>query len=631
MKKQIASIILAYAVLLPAENLVFNGSFELGTDGFAQKRVLRPDTNPKLEYSPLEITTENVVDGKNALQMRNPFAEKIELIGKEFPVKKGHTYICRGSIRSSVPNTFLTVRIFSENFWEAFTKRINAGPEWKTFSYEFVPFNSDPHHLEIIYTDLKKIPAGTFWIDKLEIFEKGTEPEAGPQIALRIGEPILENGTQGTLELCAVSDRDFSGSLELLCKEDYDGTILLKKKFDLELKPGEIKKKEFTIPAGHNGGYTASVSGKDIRCQQADFIVCRKVPKHRIDPAKEFAFGINWGLAKEWHPGTEQKGYKVWTAPFARDIEMLSAIGCRILHKKRLTSAEWIWLKMLLTGMGDKNVRYVMIDEVQDYTAAQLMVLRRYFGRAKFMMLGDEFQAIRPGTVSFAKIHELFGEDGRQTKELPLLTSYRSSPEITEIFTGLLPREKRIVTSSVQRPGTAPVVMACESGEDYARRLRLLVHAAESANAVAKDGLAAGAIAVASASTAAGATTSASAGTAAGENTLAGAGASTAEDEQGLTAVICANRASLEKVRQILGDEAPQVIHRNQALPHSGVFLITLNLVKGLEFDGVILPDADQATYPDDLMARHRLYTAVSRATRRLSILADGELTSLLK
>ena len=124
MKKQIISVILAYAALLPAQNLIFNGSFELGTDGFAQKRVLRPDTNPKLVYSPIEITEENVVDGKNALQMRNPFAEKIELIGKEFPVKKGHTYICRGSIRSSVSNTFLTIRVFSENFWEAFTKRI---------------------------------------------------------------------------------------------------------------------------------------------------------------------------------------------------------------------------------------------------------------------------------------------------------------------------------------------------------------------------------------------------------------------------------------------------------------------------------------------------------------------------
>ena len=260
------------------------------------------------------------------------------------------------------------------------------------------------------------------------------------------------------------------------------------------------------------------------------------------------------------------------------DIEK---IGCRILHKKRLTSAEWIWLKMLLTGMSDKNVRYVMIDEVQDYTAAQLMVLRRYFGRARFMMLGDEFQAIRPGTVSFGKIHELFGEDGRQTRELPLLTSYRSSPEITNIFTGLLPREKRIFTASVQRPGTAPVVMACESGDEYRRRLRLLVNAAAA--------------------------------------------------DEGLTAVICANRASLEKVRQILGDKAPRVIGRNQALPHGGVFLITLDLVKGLEFDGVILPDVDRGTYPEDIMARHRLYTAVSRATRRLSILADGKLTALLK
>ena len=262
------------------------------------------------------------------------------------------------------------------------------------------------------------------------------------------------------------------------------------------------------------------------------------------------------------------------------DFIDVEKIGCRILHRKKLTSAEWIWLKMLLTGMGDKNVKYVMIDEVQDYTAAQLMVLRRYFGNAKFMMLGDEFQAIRPGTVSFGKIRELFEADGRSVTELPLLTSYRSSPEITEIFTGLLPREKRITTASVQRPGTAPVRMACTSGGEYRTRLRVLVRAAEA--------------------------------------------------EEGLTAVICANRASLERVREILGEEAPPVIRRNQSLPQKGVFLITLDLVKGLEFDGVILPDADDAAYPDEILSRHRLYTAVSRATRRLYILAEGALTGLL-
>ena len=255
-------------------------------------------------------------------------------------------------------------------------------------------------------------------------------------------------------------------------------------------------------------------------------------------------------------------------------------IGGRLTKRKKRSSAEWIWLKILLTGLGDKNVRYVMIDEVQDYTAAQLMVLRRYFANAKFMMLGDEFQAIRPGTVSFAKIRELFGEAGREAVELPLLTSYRSSPEITEIFTGLLPREKRIYTASVQRPGTAPVKMGCAGSGDYLRRLRALLNAAE--------------------------------------------------QEEGLTAVICGNRGSLEKVRELLGSEAPPVISRSQALPKKGTFLITLDLVKGLEFDGVILPDADAKMYPDDLLSRHRLYTAVSRATRRLGILAEGELTGLL-
>ena len=256
------------------------------------------------------------------------------------------------------------------------------------------------------------------------------------------------------------------------------------------------------------------------------------------------------------------------------DIER---IGYRILGRKKLTSAEWIWLKILLTGMGDKNVRYVMIDEVQDYTAAQLMVLRRYFGSAKFMMLGDEFQAIRQGTASFGKIRELFG----QVEEFPLLTSYRSSPEITEIFTGLLPREKRIRTASVQRPGTAPVRMACASTEDYLLRLKSLINAAK--------------------------------------------------QDKGLTAVICGNRRSLERIVELLGEDAPPVIRRNQALPAGGVFLITPELVKGLEFDGVILPDADPQMYPEDNLSRHRLYTAVSRAIRRLSILAEGELTGLLE
>ena len=72
-------------------------------------------------------------------------------------------------------------------------------------------------------------------------------------------------------------------------------------------------------------------------------------------------------------------------------------------------------------------------------------------------------------------------------------------------------------------------------------------------------------------------------------------------------------------------------IRSGGSLPEKGVFLITLAHAKGLEFDGVILPDANTDNYPDTLLARHRLYTALSRATRRLTVLARGSLTPLLQ
>ena len=39
--------------LLHAENLVFNGDFELGVCGFALERFQRPDTNSELDFRPL--------------------------------------------------------------------------------------------------------------------------------------------------------------------------------------------------------------------------------------------------------------------------------------------------------------------------------------------------------------------------------------------------------------------------------------------------------------------------------------------------------------------------------------------------------------------------------------------------
>ena len=259
-------------------------------------------------------------------------------------------------------------------------------------------------------------------------------------------------------------------------------------------------------------------------------------------------------------------------------------IGMRILNKLSITGAEWLYLKMALAGKVDTTTRFVMVDEVQDYTQTQLMVLARYFSKAHFLMLGDPNQAIYEGSASFQSIRELFTAARGSVAECRLMTSYRSSPEITSLFARLLPPEERIDISSVQRPGTMPFVKAFSDDKEYL-------------NSVVKE-------------------------------------IERLRSPQGLTAVIVGNKRRahwLEKrLQEQMGDLAPKRIDEEGELPERGDVLLDLKLAKGLEFDRVIVADAQAEEYGEDDLSRRRLYTAISRATKEVSVLAQGELTALL-
>ena len=103
-----------------------------------------------------------------------------------------------------------------------------------------------------------------------------------------------------------------------------------------------------------------------------------------------------------------------------------------------------------------------------------------------------------------------------------------------------------------------------------------------------------------------------------------------AAEEDGLSAVIAPDGYAVKLLRKRLGGDAPEVVDAHATLPAQGVVLTSLKLAKGLEFDHVIVPDASERVFPADDLSRRRLYTTVSRATRRLTMLSRGPVTPLL-
>lgn len=257
----------------------------------------------------------------------------------------------------------------------------------------------------------------------------------------------------------------------------------------------------------------------------------------------------------------------------------IDRVAQRLMGREGLTSVEWVYLKIALTGLGNVQAKYVMIDEAQDYSEGQLAVMARYFRRAHFLLLGDPNQAIFEGTASWDEMRAVFEEERGRVERCRLMTSYRSTPAITDLFARLLPENEAMEVASVQREAPAPEIIACPDADAWRSALT---------DAVAK-----------------------------------------AVEDDALTAIIVPWKSDAKRLGKTLAGVT--VLGEGDSLPTSGAVVIPLKLAKGLEFDRVVIPDASARTFPETDLARRRLYTTISRATRHVTILSNGELTGLLQ
>ena len=241
----------------------------------------------------------------------------------------------------------------------------------------------------------------------------------------------------------------------------------------------------------------------------------------------------------------------------------------------------YLYLYDLVTGKhGELDMKFVFMDEIQDYTPFQLAYMKYKFPRARYTMLGDLNQSIFTKNNSQTLLSEaqtLFDAD--ETKVVQLVHSYRSTKQITEFTKAILTNGQRI--EPFNRMGDLPnLLMAKNETESVQQVINQLKENDQ-------------------------------------HNYTTAIIAKTLEDAEHLHDLLKANDVASTLIRS-----------ENQRLA-AGTIVLPSFLAKGLEFDAVIMWDASKDKFDED--EQQLVYTIASRAMHKLTITSIGELSQLLQ
>lgn len=251
-------------------------------------------------------------------------------------------------------------------------------------------------------------------------------------------------------------------------------------------------------------------------------------------------------------------------------------------------------LKVLLYGPGKNRwVRHLIVDEMQDLSFVAHETLRRIY-RCPRTLLGDVNQAVHFDLPAgyLDQLAELYSRDQIKLERYELLTSYRSTKQITEFSRGIL-QDASILP--LERPGE-PVRLACfdpgPAGQEAlfeAAYQQLLTWRAKGCRTAAYI----------------------------------------TADEPAAKAF----RAWLETRNAAAVKDGEEALLYNDFLREEDGFAVTVTdtaQAKGVEFDAVLIPDAGADVYRTAL-DRTRLYVACTRALHFLTLFAVGEFSPFIQ
>ncbi|MCM3627302.1 UvrD-helicase domain-containing protein [Paenibacillus glycanilyticus] len=242
----------------------------------------------------------------------------------------------------------------------------------------------------------------------------------------------------------------------------------------------------------------------------------------------------------------------------------------------------YLYMKDLIEGFQtNTSVKYLFIDEAQDYSPFQFYYMKRIFPMAKMTALGDLNQSIFAHAAlgnGFDPLGELYTKD--ETETIVLTRSYRSTKQIVEFTSEMIEGGSRIVPFN--RNGDEPTLTAAAGEEE----LRIMI-----------------------------------------------AGRIRRLQEEGAQsiAVICKTAEESRTAFEALAPECPgmRLIQKETVTFENGTVVVPSYLAKGVEFDAVILYNASSGVYGKE-SERKLFYTACTRAMHELHLYYTGEPTPFL-
>ena len=238
----------------------------------------------------------------------------------------------------------------------------------------------------------------------------------------------------------------------------------------------------------------------------------------------------------------------------------------------------YLYLKIYGTNKY-KNIKQVVIDEAQDYYPLQYEIFNFLFSNAKFTILGDMKQTLaKKEDISFyEQIQKILNK--KKSSLIMLDKSFRCTNEILNFSLKFIEQSSQI--KSFNRNGDSPKVYIADNSEIFIDEIVKEIKLCQ---------------------------------------------------EKGFQSIclICkTEKNSTYLFNKIKHKLDIQLIKNGSVSDLQGVFILPVYMSKGLEFDTVLICDADSQNYHDE-DDKNLLYGACTRALHKLSLFCENEVSPLI-